>query len=260
MAAFVVVAARVLFVIAAAPGRLLIRWIDRRKADNGVAPLGGFLRGSVHAFVWFCAFVTLVMASGPAPARTQGVASAAPITSAPTRTPASSAAQVPARAVLEGAVVTRIIDGDTFQLSDARTVRVLGIDSCESDTPGGDLATSLARQLLIGSVGLKAEPGIDVDRYGRLLRYVQTSSGDFGQLMVGHDHTGVYQGDNGASANYVQRLYAHDLDHAANPPAGRECGTYPPPASVDDPDPVYVPNNDDGDDGESRFCRRHWWC
>jgi hypothetical protein len=33
------------------PGRLVIRWIDGRKAVNGVGPLDMFQRGAVHAFL-----------------------------------------------------------------------------------------------------------------------------------------------------------------------------------------------------------------
>jgi endonuclease YncB( thermonuclease family) len=248
------------------PGRLLIRWIDECKAANGVPPLGTFLRGSVHTFTWFVILMVASAAANPAPASsTRSVSSSS---AAPTATRAPAAlSTTPSTAVdRTGDRVGRVIDGDTFELADGRKVRVLGIDSCEDHspkTPGGADATWAATMLLSGAtVVLTAQPGApDADQYDRLLRYVTLPSGaDFGQEMVGYDHTGVYQGRNDASPEYVERLYAHDLDHAASPPSGRECGSYPPPVDEIDDHYVPVPDNDDGDDGESRFCRKRWWC
>jgi endonuclease YncB( thermonuclease family) len=132
----------------------------------------------------------------------------------------------PAASNAQQVTVTKVIDGDSLELSDGRTIRVLGIDSCEMNTPGGQQAKSAAEtQLGTGPVTLTSEPGVDLDRYGRHLRYVQVGSVDLGESLVRHDHTGVYQdGDNDASDAYVQRLYANDLTFAANPPSGRECG------------------------------------
>lgn len=249
----------------ALPGRLLIHWINERKAANGVPPLGGFLRGSVHAFIWFVIFV-LFGVSNSTPSSSTRVAASSPAPTTTTATAAPSTAEWESvfseKSTPTGRVtMAHVIDGDTFKLADGRKVRVLGIDSCETDTPGGAEATAKARELLVGTVTLSSQPGApDVDRYGRLLRYVQVNGEDFGVAMVGYDHTGVYQGDNDASDAYVAQLYAHDLDHAASPPSGRECGSYPPPVAVDDDD-AYVPVPDrDDDDGESRFCSRRWWC
>lgn len=54
----------------ALPGRVLVRWIDGRKAVNGVPPLGTFLRGCVHGFVWLIALMAFSMATAPAPTPT----------------------------------------------------------------------------------------------------------------------------------------------------------------------------------------------
>lgn len=113
-------------------------------------------------------------------------------------------------------------------------------------------------------ITLVTQPGApDKDRHGRLLRYAILANGsDFGASMVGRDHTGIYQGkDNDASRAYLDELYAHDLDHAANPPSGRECGQFPPPPPpVSYDDDTYVPLPDNDDDGESWFCRKRRWC
>lgn len=112
---------------------------------------------------------------------------------------------------------------------------------------------------------------MDTDRWGRLLRYVQTvvgrgQIGDYGLYMVRYDHTGVYQGDNDASDEYVQQLYAADLVYAENPPSGRECGEPDPPPPADNSGGVYVDTDDGGDDGmrdgalTGGYCARKWWC
>ena len=62
-----------------------------------------------------------------------------------------------------------------------------------------------------GRVALGVEPGVDRDRYGRLLRYVEVPGrGDLGEFLVRFPHTGVYQGRNDASPAYRQRLAALD--------------------------------------------------
>lgn len=165
----------------------------------------------------------------------------------------------PAFATGTTATVTRVIDGDTFEISTGEKVRVLGIDSCEMSTVGGREAKDMAETFLgTTSVILKSEPtGPDKDKYGRLLRYVTAPSGlDFGTLMVQSAHTGIYRnGDqryNDASPAYIAELRQYDTD-------GRNCaGMYnqPPPATN------YGGGNDyhhDGND-KSRFCRRHWYC
>lgn len=146
--------------------------------------------------------------------------------------------------------VKRVIDGDTFELADGTKVRPLGIDSCEMNTPAGKSAKEAAEGSLLGAeVVLRPQPGApDKDRYGRLLRYVDLWSGDFGSLMVAADHTGIYQGKNDASPEYLAKLRA--LDNG-----GRNCALGP---------LAYTPGVDGGgggdDDGESRFCRKRRWC
>ncbi len=108
---------------------------------------------------------------------------------------------------------------------------------------------------------------MDLDRYGRHLRYVQygTNHEDFGEYMVRNDHTGVYQGRHDASPDYVTRLYALDTQYSSNPPSGRECGgayDSTPPSSGSS----YSYDSDDDDynmpDGAltGGYCARKWWC
>ena len=118
--------------------------------------------------------------------------------------------------------VVKVADGDTFTIAGGQKVRVLGIDSCEMGTKAGPEAkTTAAALLLAGGVTLRTQPGApDKDRFGRLLRYVTLDSGsDFGEAMVGHDHTGVYAGKNDASPSYVTRLRRLDA-------GGRNCAAW----------------------------------
>jgi len=211
----------------------------------------------------------------PAPA-----AAPAP-TTAPTTTP--QATTTPRQPIWSGTVtsnpesvgekveVTEVVDGDTFKVADGRTIRVLGIDSCETGTQGGHEAKLAAEVALTGSrknVTLVQEPGVDKDKYGRHLRYVKVDGEDFGLDMVQWDHTGIYNPKyNDASKQYLDQLYALDTKYSSNPPSGRECGgAWPPPASSSSGGGgVYLNNEDDDDDHhrhrrESRFCRKRWWC
>lgn len=88
-------------------------------------------------------------------------------------------------------------------------------------------------------VVLTSEPGVDRDRYDRELRYVSTDGGDFGEAMVGADHTAVYAGHNDASPTYQSELRALDAN-------GRTCDDSIPPAVTesDSDDSTYVPTPD----------------
>lgn len=133
-----------------------------------------------------------------------------PDVAGPVRSAAVVAAPVPA-AVSEVATVAEVDDGDTFTLTDGRTVRVLGVDSCEGDTGPGRAATADATALIDGAtVTLRPEPGVDRDRYGRALRYVAVPDGrDLATIMVARPHTGVYLGGD-AAPSYVAALQAVD--------------------------------------------------
>lgn len=69
-------------------------------------------------------------------------------------------------------VVSRVIDGDTIELSNGETVRLICIDTPETDEPGYQEAKNYLKNLALGkSVRLEKDVS-EVDRYGRLLRYV----------------------------------------------------------------------------------------
>ena len=91
--------------------------------------------------------------------------------------------------------VIRVVDGDTLKVRvDGRveTVRLLGIDTPESKRPGAPVecgsrkaASALARLVARRAVVLAGDSSQDeVDRFGRVLAYVELGGDDVGEAMV----------------------------------------------------------------------------
>jgi hypothetical protein len=85
--------------------------------------------------------------------------------------------------------VTDVVDGDTLDISTGERVRIIGIDTPERGDCGFDAATDHLRSLVAGkTVSLVPGARDDIDRYGRLLRYVDTSDGiDVGLAQIQAD-------------------------------------------------------------------------
>ena len=102
-------------------------------------------------------------------------------------------------------IVRKVIDGDTYLLSNNEKVRLLGIDTPEkyesnkldrdAEISGmtkktikklGELATQYSKKLVEGkTVYLEKEPNYsDRDKYGRLLRYVYLEDGTFVNAQI----------------------------------------------------------------------------
>jgi len=70
------------------------------------------------------------------------------------------------------AMVTKVIDGDTFLIEGGQKVRMLGIDADERGYPCYNEAKVALEQMILNKRVL-LEPGTDnKDKYGRLLRWV----------------------------------------------------------------------------------------
>jgi len=81
--------------------------------------------------------------------------------------------------------VTRVIDGDTIDVSTGERVRLIGMDAPEAGACGAMEATNALNVLIGGqAVALTAGARDDRDRYGRLLRYVETAGVDAGRTMI----------------------------------------------------------------------------
>ena len=108
-------------------------------------------------------------------------------------------------------VITRIIDGDTFELEDKRKVRILGIDYPDISKDrinkwfemglyeenikkcyyeGIDM---LNRDIVNKTVLIKRDNGeMDKDRYDRLLRYVEVDKTDISAKLISYGYAIMY--------------------------------------------------------------------
>lgn len=92
----------------------------------------------------------------------------------------------------EIAVVGRVIDGDTIELTDKRKVRYIGVDTPESVDPRravqcfGKEAKEENQRLIDDKTVRLVKDVSDTDKYGRLLRYVyiDPSTAETGDVFV----------------------------------------------------------------------------
>ena len=72
----------------------------------------------------------------------------------------------------ESIYVSRIIDGDTFEMSDNATVRLLCVDAPEKGKTGADESAEFLSGMILDKEVRLEKDTTDADSYGRLLRYV----------------------------------------------------------------------------------------
>lgn len=70
------------------------------------------------------------------------------------------------------AVVTRIIDGDTYVLSDGSQVRLIGLDTPERGQPFYEQAKVFAESTVLGETVTLVQDEEPLDSYGRMLTYL----------------------------------------------------------------------------------------
>ena len=117
-------------------------------------------------------------------------------TTAPTTTVATTTTVAPATTLVTPTTVaptttialmrvTSVVDGDTLDLSDGSVIRLIGIDTPESGQCGYGDATAVMAGLVTG-LDITLQPGArdDVDKYGRLLRYVEANGIDVNLAMI----------------------------------------------------------------------------
>jgi micrococcal nuclease len=94
------------------------------------------------------------------------------------------------------AVVARVIDGDTIELVGGGRVRLVQIDTPETDGECyGDAASALTRRLLPPGtrVRIEQDPGLDqIDRFKRKLAYVWKEDEDVNVTLVREGAAGVW--------------------------------------------------------------------
>jgi endonuclease YncB( thermonuclease family) len=80
--------------------------------------------------------------------------------------------------------VTRVIDGDTVELGNGESVRLVGIDTPEVGECGYERASQNLERLVLGKQVRLVRSDEDRDGYGRLLRYVDVGPMDAGLRLV----------------------------------------------------------------------------
>lgn len=81
-------------------------------------------------------------------------------------------------------LVARIVDGDTLELGNGETVRLVGIDTPEVGECGYERAADALAAVALGRVVTLGASDEDRDAYGRLLRYVDVGSVDAGLRLI----------------------------------------------------------------------------
>jgi len=80
--------------------------------------------------------------------------------------------------------VARVIDGDTIELTNGETVRLVGIDTPEVGECGFEAASANLSRLVLGKLVELRRSDEDRDGYGRLLRYVDVAGSDAGLALI----------------------------------------------------------------------------
>ncbi len=137
--------------------------------------------------------------------------------------------------------VARIVDGDTVDMSDGTTIRLIGIDAPERGECGADEATA-ALEMIVGDQGVALVPGArdDVDRYGRLLRYLDLVDGTDVNLAMIESGRAIARYDSRDGYGRHSREDAYVTADAMNPEACSVPAAPPPPAPAPVPAPVVV--------------------
>jgi micrococcal nuclease len=131
--------------------------------------------------------------------------------------------------------VTSVTDGDTIDVAGpdgSLTVRLIGINTPESDECWADEATAALSALIAGQPVTLVRDASDTDQYGRALRYVEIAGGvDVGAALVesGHAISRRYEPDTARSDRY-ESLQVQASDAGLGQWASDACGT--PVASV----------------------------
>jgi len=93
---------------------------------------------------------------------------------------------------LEESKVSRVIDGDTIELSTGEGVRLIGIDTPELNEPYYSEAKNRLQELIEDKLVVLESDFEDTDKYGRLLRYVFLDEENINIEMVEEGYAYAY--------------------------------------------------------------------
>jgi endonuclease YncB( thermonuclease family) len=135
---------------------------------------------------------------------------------------AASGLTIAATADRGNAYVERVVDGDTVILGDGSRIRLIGIDAPEADQPCGQQATDALRRLVEHRVVTVSDPDSvqDRDKYGRLLRYLDTDVDPSASQLTAGLATARYDSTDGYDPHPRQSSY-----HALEAVAVKACPT-----------------------------------
>lgn len=88
--------------------------------------------------------------------------------------------------------VKAVIDGDTFELSDGRIIRLIGVDTPETGEPIYFESIAFADSILSSKIIKIEYDKEDTDRYGRLLVYLYIDEGQVNQMIIAKGFGLVY--------------------------------------------------------------------
>lgn len=100
-------------------------------------------------------------------------------------------------------LVTRVIDGDTFEIEGGKKIRMIGIDTPETVAPRKEIecfgkeASAKTTELLLGTRVKLVKDVSETDSFGRLLRYVYVGDMFVNKVLVweGYAHARSYPPD-----------------------------------------------------------------
>jgi endonuclease YncB( thermonuclease family) len=132
----------------------------------------------------------------------------APATAPPAREPPTTAAPL--------ITVVNVVDGDTVDLSTGERVRIIGVDTPERGVCGfQDAGQALAALVAGKAVTVTAGARDDIDKYGRILRYIDVDGVDVGLTLIQHGlAVARYDGRDGYGHHPRQEAYV-DADTAS---------------------------------------------
>jgi len=107
-----------------------------------------------------------------------------PSSAPPSATSASSPKGEPKPSAPRTFIVGRVVDGDTVELGNGQTVRLVGIDTPEVGECGYERAAANLDRLVLGKKVRLTVSDEDKDRYGRLLRYIDVGKRDAGLRLI----------------------------------------------------------------------------
>jgi endonuclease YncB( thermonuclease family) len=144
------------------------------------------------------------------------------------------------------AVVTHVVDGDTVDLDNGKTVRLIGIDTPEvygGAECGGEQASAFMERIATGRrVSVHTDPTQDTyDRYGRLLAYLDAGETDLGEAVLRAGWAQVYVYDQPFERLAAYRNAANSAEVANRGVSGRCSASEPEPAPEPAPAPAASP-------------------